>query len=141
MVSCICFQAHMMRFVSQCGHCKGKCSIYLPLRCGTKALKNSQVYPQGYGNAICSFHAKWMVPWLINNVKIFKVAMFICHRTGHPNRISCHQEDAENLKVFREAIYPPQGGLAHATLKKIKEAGTLGLRKLNGTSWFSKSKM
>ena len=100
------------------------------LRCGTKALKNSQVYPRGHGNAICSFHTKWMVPWLIDSVKV-QNCYFVCPWTSHPNPISCHQEDVDNLKVFREAIYPPQGGLAHATLQKIKEAGTLGLWKLN----------
>ena len=29
------------------------------LRCGSKALKRSQVYPKGYGKAIVKYHTKW----------------------------------------------------------------------------------
>ena len=34
------------------------------LRCGTKLLKQSQVYPIPYGRKVCKLHLKHMVTWL-----------------------------------------------------------------------------
>ena len=35
------------------------------LRCGIPAqLRASQIYPPGYGKAICRYHRKWLDPWL-----------------------------------------------------------------------------
>lgn len=35
------------------------------LRCGIPAqLRASQIYPPGYGKAICKYHRKWLDPWL-----------------------------------------------------------------------------
>ena len=43
--------------------CDPRCSIAFPmhLRCGTKLLKRSQVYPKGYGEKVAKFHLKHKV--------------------------------------------------------------------------------
>lgn len=47
-------------------HVMTRCAI--AVRCGTKALKASQVYRKKFGRRVASLHMGWMVPCLHDNI-------------------------------------------------------------------------